>query len=228
MKLVIFHRIFWALTASRATIIDSDTKSPCVLRVAYFQYIHTGPLCVYHTRSHSTAIIDNMIFPLRNVNVFPWFFFIPHFSRIQYLKASGGFRRSFMYSNLMYGLVTRITEIIGNSTWEALVRRELFRPLGMESSTFSTTADPNNIDYARGYFDANETYHAVPWELTRWIRDVSIMHFIKLLTIESINVLRTNTFKSNKLQTHYTHSCVFSNDRWWSSLSDETLNRDFM
>ncbi|XP_052099818.1 penicillin-binding protein 4-like [Mytilus californianus] len=73
--------------------------------------------------------------------------------RLKYLKAEKEFRGSYIYSSLLYGLVTHLTEIIGGDTWENLVSKFLFEPLGMTSSTFVTTANPEKINLAQGYMD---------------------------------------------------------------------------
>lgn len=45
----------------------------------------------------------------------------------------------------MYGLLTRIAEMIGGKQWEVLVKEHIFDPLDMTSSNFATTADPENL-----------------------------------------------------------------------------------
>ena len=86
---------------------------------------------------------------------------------MKYLRAVGGFRTSFYYSNLIYGLLTYLSEVIGGSTWENLVTTKLFEPLDMTSSTFVTTADPETLDMAIGYQDKDGELLPVPWEFSR-------------------------------------------------------------
>ncbi|WAR16486.1 GIGA6-like protein [Mya arenaria] len=75
------------------------------------------------------------------------------YKRLKYLSPKSGFRTSFTYSNLMYGLVTYISEVIGGKSWEELVTEKLLRPLDMTSTTFMTTADFDDLDLAQGYVD---------------------------------------------------------------------------
>ncbi|XP_070206335.1 uncharacterized protein [Littorina saxatilis] len=56
--------------------------------------------------------------------------------RLEYLHSPDAFRNIYIYSNLMYGLATHMTEVVGNGRWEDLVRRHLFQPLKMKKSTF--------------------------------------------------------------------------------------------
>ncbi|XP_052058949.1 uncharacterized protein LOC127699234 [Mytilus californianus] len=57
---------------------------------------------------------------------------------------------SFLYSNMMYGFGTYLSEKLGGHTWEELVESEISQSLGMTSSTFITTvADVENV--AQGY-----------------------------------------------------------------------------
>ena len=88
---------------------------------------------------------------------------------MQYLKPVGGFRTSYYYSNLMYGLVTYIAEVLGGDSWENLVRSKLFTPLEMTSSNFVTTADPKRLDIAQGYQDEDGELFPVPFEFSRYV-----------------------------------------------------------
>ncbi|XP_045182178.2 penicillin-binding protein 4-like [Mercenaria mercenaria] len=88
--------------------------------------------------------------------------------RLKFLSPKGGFRTSFYYSNLMYGLVTYISELIGGKSWENLVKEKIFDPLDMTSSTFVTTADLKNLEnFAVGYQDRYGTLVPVPAEFSR-------------------------------------------------------------
>ena len=92
--------------------------------------------------------------------------------RLKYLRAVGGFRTSFYYSNLMYGLVTYIGEVLGGTSWEELIKSKLYDPLGMTSSTFTTIADPEQIDLAKGYIDIDGDLMPVPFELSKYVHPV--------------------------------------------------------
>lgn len=60
------------------------------------------------------------------------------------------FGKSFLYSNMMYGFASYLSERLGNEPWENLVTSEIFDRLGMTSSTFITTlADLSGA--AQGY-----------------------------------------------------------------------------
>ncbi|XP_041369961.1 protein flp-like [Gigantopelta aegis] len=68
--------------------------------------------------------------------------------RVKYLKSVGGFRDSFYYSDLMYGLLANIIERIGGADWESLTQTEIFDPLHMTSSNFSTRFNFNSATNA--------------------------------------------------------------------------------
>lgn len=72
---------------------------------------------------------------------------------ISELKAPHQFRVKYFYSNLMYGLVTRIAEIIGGRSWEDLVQEHLYNPIGMGNSTFATTGNFTGSGVAQGYYE---------------------------------------------------------------------------
>ena len=80
----------------------------------------------------------------------------------------GRFRDSFYYSNLMYGLLTRIAEMLGGKKWEELVKEHLFDPIGMTSSSFVTIADPTKLELATGYNDDYGDLKEVPWALSKY------------------------------------------------------------
>lgn len=88
--------------------------------------------------------------------------------RLKYLENTGRFRDSFYYSNLMYGLLTRIAEMIGGKQWEVLVKEHIFDPLEMTSSNFATTADPEKLELATGYNDDYGDLKKVPWQLSKF------------------------------------------------------------
>ncbi|KAL4240720.1 hypothetical protein ACF0H5_001508 [Mactra antiquata] len=89
--------------------------------------------------------------------------------RIKYLDEKGGFRTSFNYSNLMYGMVTYLSEIIGGKSWEELIAEKIFSPLGMTSSTFASIDDPKDLDLATGHMESDfgDALFPVPFELSR-------------------------------------------------------------
>ncbi|KAK3590927.1 hypothetical protein CHS0354_032646 [Potamilus streckersoni] len=89
--------------------------------------------------------------------------------RLKYLKPVGGFRTSFYYNNLMYGLITYITERLGGRKWEDMVMTELFQPLGMTASDFVTTVDWEKVDFAVGYLDKDGQLYEVPNEFSRFL-----------------------------------------------------------
>ncbi|KAJ8302679.1 hypothetical protein KUTeg_019075 [Tegillarca granosa] len=92
-------------------------------------------------------------------------------SRVKFLKSIHPFRESFVYNNLMYGLVTRISEILGGKAWEDLINDVIYKPLGMTSSNFATRIDPSRPDLAQGYTndDSIGGVSEVPFEFNkRW------------------------------------------------------------
>ncbi|KAL8590171.1 hypothetical protein ACOMHN_010366 [Nucella lapillus] len=90
------------------------------------------------------------------------------FSRLKYLKSPLGFRNTYIYSNLMYGLATRMAEVVGKARWEDLVRRHLFEPLGMNRSTFVREAMSDASGFARPYTDYFGTLKSVSPYLSRY------------------------------------------------------------
>jgi CubicO group peptidase (beta-lactamase class C family) len=57
----------------------------------------------------------------------------------------------YLYSNLGYVIAGAIAEGAADDSWEALIKRILFRPLGMESAGFGGVGTPGQIDQPWGH-----------------------------------------------------------------------------
>ena len=91
--------------------------------------------------------------------------------KMRFLKATAPFRDSYIYSNLMYGLVSHVTERLAQRSWESLMFERIFRPLGMNDSTLihvmnsSDDAD-NTATMAVPYlYDEERRWKAVSFNL---------------------------------------------------------------
>ena len=56
-----------------------------------------------------------------------------------------GFRRTFTYSNLLYGALGHIFDALVGEVWEAYVNRHILEPLGMTSTSFRPAADEGDV-----------------------------------------------------------------------------------
>ena len=78
------------------------------------------------------------------------------------------FRSEFKYNNLMYGLLTYVTEVIGGDSWENLMRQHIFEPLGMVSSDFTHQIDLERPDLVKTYqVDFDGSYKPITPEYHR-------------------------------------------------------------
>ena len=69
----------------------------------------------------------------------------------------------------MYGLLTYVTEVIGQAPWEELMKEKIFQPLGMTSSSFIHEIDLSSGDVAKPYLDVDESsYRPVSLLLHRY------------------------------------------------------------
>ena len=55
--------------------------------------------------------------------------------RMKYLPEKIPFRDGYIYNNYMVTMAGHVAEILGNDTWENLVRTRIFHPLGMKSTS---------------------------------------------------------------------------------------------
>jgi CubicO group peptidase (beta-lactamase class C family) len=72
-------------------------------------------------------------------------------------KPSARFREKFQYSNAMYSAVGEVLARAHHSTWEDVIAKKIFTPLGMSSSVTSADAIAPSVEHATGYAYAGET-----------------------------------------------------------------------
>ncbi|XP_061164214.1 uncharacterized protein LOC133173245 isoform X1 [Saccostrea echinata] len=121
------------------------------------QFVNTLDVMTHRTglRPYNYLRLDNS---LKRENVM---------ERVRLLKTEGGFRDHFRTNNLMYGVLTYMSEKMGGSSWENLVNKDIFDPLEMKNSSFFTELDPDMIDVARGYVLDEGILHPVSFEFLR-------------------------------------------------------------
>lgn len=75
------------------------------------------------------------------------------FERLRHLEPSRDFRTTFQYNNLMYMAAGVVGERVagGGQSWEDLVRKRLFAPLGMKTANFSVRASEATENWSRNY-----------------------------------------------------------------------------
>lgn len=73
--------------------------------------------------------------------------------RLRFMKPTKQFRGSWSYNNLMYGLLSHVTEILGDKDWEDLITDHIFKPNDMKSSNFMHKVDLNKSNIATSYIE---------------------------------------------------------------------------
>ena len=91
------------------------------------------------TSSESTAIM----FATPNVD--------EYIQRIAHIPVIDSVGVSFHYNNLMYHLVSRISEMVSNRSWDEQLRSEVFNPLGMKNSFSSGAQAMKTTNFSYGY-----------------------------------------------------------------------------
>jgi CubicO group peptidase (beta-lactamase class C family) len=72
-------------------------------------------------------------------------------ARLRHLEPSKPFRSTFQYNNLMYMAAGVLAERLAGVSWEELVRRRLFEPIGMKSANYSVEDAGKSGDWALSY-----------------------------------------------------------------------------
>jgi CubicO group peptidase (beta-lactamase class C family) len=85
------------------------------------------------------------------------------FEKLRYLEPNKDFRTTFQYQNLMFMTAGYLAGHVAGSTWEQLVRKAVFEPLGMKSSNFSVTDSQKSTDYSLGYQVVNDIVVDMPF-----------------------------------------------------------------
>jgi CubicO group peptidase (beta-lactamase class C family) len=78
------------------------------------------------------------------------------FDRLRYLEPNKDFRTTFQYQNLMFMTAGYLAGHVAGITWEQLVRKVIFEPLGMTGSNFSISDSQKSNDYSLGYQVVND------------------------------------------------------------------------
>jgi CubicO group peptidase (beta-lactamase class C family) len=85
------------------------------------------------------------------------------FERLRFLEPNKDFRTTFQYQNLMFMTAGYLTGHVAGSTWEQLVKKSIFDPLGMGSSNFSVTDSQKTADFSRGYHVLDDVSVEMPF-----------------------------------------------------------------
>ncbi|KAJ8081126.1 hypothetical protein PM082_017967 [Marasmius tenuissimus] len=96
-------------------------------------------------------------------------------SRLKDLKTAAGFREVFQYSNICYGVLSYLSEVLSTKmTFARYVKKSIFDPLGMSHSTFSHDIALKSGNVASGVGRDNLTSElsgAIPRTMTFWAND---------------------------------------------------------
>ncbi|XP_052281063.1 gigasin-6-like [Dreissena polymorpha] len=107
--------------------------------------------------------------------------------RIRYFRPVHKFRLKYLYSNMHYGIVSYLSEVLGGKSWENLIRENFFVPLGMIHSDFLSYVNQTAYDVAHGYVEdaLNGELIQVSEELNKYgiFRSYCDM-FVKILRIK--------------------------------------------
>ena len=109
--------------------------------------------------------------------------------RLPFVPLDYSMRSRFVYQNVMYATAGHVESLTSGASWEDLLRRRIFLPLGMKESYTSTHQLPSAPDVATPHAWVNDTLVTVPWrnldaiapagsvnssvsDMARWIRVV--------------------------------------------------------
>lgn len=85
------------------------------------------------------------------------------YARLRHLAPSATFRQRYQYNNLMFMTAGHLVERLTNESWDNVVRRRIFTPLGMTRSNTSVKDTPKSDDYALPYMERGPSIRAVPF-----------------------------------------------------------------
>jgi CubicO group peptidase (beta-lactamase class C family) len=85
------------------------------------------------------------------------------FARLRYLEPNKDFRTTFQYQNLMFMTAGYLAGHVAGTTWEELVSRTIFTPLGMAGSNFSIADSQKSSDFSLGYQVVDDVVADMPF-----------------------------------------------------------------
>jgi len=83
--------------------------------------------------------------------------------RVRYLPPTWSFRSQFGYQNIMYLAAGQVVAKVTGASWDDFIKRRIFQPLGMTSSSTSVTALQGIEDLATPHATVNDTVRAIPY-----------------------------------------------------------------
>jgi CubicO group peptidase (beta-lactamase class C family) len=83
--------------------------------------------------------------------------------RLRYAKPRTSFRSQFGYQNIMFLAAGQVIPAVTGNSWDEFVKRRIFKPLGMKSSSTSTKAFREGDDVATPHERIEDKVEAVAW-----------------------------------------------------------------
>ena len=83
--------------------------------------------------------------------------------RLEHIEPNVDFRAKWQYQNLMFMTAGYLAGQVAGMSWEDLVRRRIFQPLGMNNSNFSVEDSQKQADYALPYQEKDKLVRQIPF-----------------------------------------------------------------
>ena len=95
---------------------------------------------------------------------------IESIKRFKFLKPNSEIKNSFSYSNVSYGLASRVLEEVTKESWERNLKDKIFDPLNMNKTTTSISLMQKTNNYSLGYGKLGKNQSKVPYFKFGFIR----------------------------------------------------------
>ena len=92
------------------------------------------------------------------------------YRRLRFLEPSQSFRQGWQYNNLMYMTAGYLLEKLASKPWDALLREEIFVPLGMHRSSASVQEITDTDDHSLPYMEIDGKVATVPYRSFDYVR----------------------------------------------------------
>jgi CubicO group peptidase (beta-lactamase class C family) len=79
-------------------------------------------------------------------------------AKVALMKPQLGFREGYIYNNVMFATAGAVMESVTGMSWEDIIRKKLFEPLGMTSSCFTNEEMMKSGDFAYAFFEPDTTH----------------------------------------------------------------------
>ncbi|MBL7864866.1 MAG: serine hydrolase [Cyclobacteriaceae bacterium] len=123
--------------------------------------------------------------------------------RLQYMKPTLGFREGYLYNNNMYAAAGAVLGKVDGSSWDKVISKKIFEPLGMTRSYFTFEDAEKAGEFAKDYYNTRLDSVMKPYpadvHCDCWAPAANIVSNVEDLSNWMISQINGGKFKGKKV-----------------------------